>query len=132
MVFLDTNAVIYLIEQPTVLGSKTKARVTALLASAERLAVSDLGRLEAHVSPLKANDQVLLAQYITFFQSPDVSVLTVSPAVCDRAARIRAQYGFKPLDSLHLSAAVEHRCTLFLTNDASLKNFPDVVVEILA
>ena len=31
-----------------------------------------------------------------------MSVLTVSPAVCDRAAQIRAQYGFKPLDSLHL------------------------------
>ena len=44
------------------------------------------------MGPLKANDQVLLAQYVTFFQSPDVSVLPVSPAVCDLAARIRAQY----------------------------------------
>jgi predicted nucleic acid-binding protein len=132
MVFLDTNAVIYLIEQPAALGSKTKARVTALLASAERLAVSDLVRMECQVGPLKANDPVLLAQYITFFQSPDVSVLTVSPAVCDRAARIRAEYGFKPLDSLHLAAAVEHRCAVFLTNDAPLKTFPDILVEILS
>ena len=61
---------------------------------------------------MKANDPVLLAQYVTFFQSPDVSVLTVSPAVCDRAARIPAQYGFKPLDSLHLAAAVGVRLIL--------------------
>jgi uncharacterized protein len=132
MVFLDANSVIYLVEQPAASGSKTKERVNALLASGERLAVSDLVRMECQVGPLKVNDQVLLAQYLTFFQSPDVSVLAISPAVCDQAARIRAQYGFKPLDSLHLAASVEHRCTLFLTSDAQLKRFPDLPVELLS
>jgi uncharacterized protein len=132
MVFLDTNPVIYLIEQPATFGPKVTARVTALLAGRERLAVSDLVRMECQVGPLKANDHGMLVQYVKFFQSPDVSVLTVSPAVCDRAARIRAQYGFKPLDSLHPATAVEHRCTLFLTGDAQLKRFPDVPVEILS
>jgi uncharacterized protein len=108
VVFLDTNSVIYLIEQPPTLGPQATARVTALLAGGERLAVSDLVRMECQVGPLKANDTALLARYITFFKSPDVSVLSVVPVVCDRAARIRAQYGFKPLDALHLAAAVEH------------------------
>ena len=132
MVFLDANPVIYLIEQPADLGSKATARVSQLLANGERLAVSDLVRMECQVGPLKANDTVLLAKYTTFFASPDLDVLPISPAVCDRAARIRAQYGFKPLDSLHLAAAVEHGCTLFLTKDAQLKRFPDVPVEILS
>ena len=30
------------------------------------------------------------------------------------------------------AAAVEHRCALFLTNDAPLKTFPDILVEILS
>ena len=94
MVFLDANPVIYLIEQPINLGPKAAARVSQLLANGERLAVSDLVRMECQVGPLKANDAVLLAQYTTFFASPDLDVLPVSPAVCDRAARIRAQYGF--------------------------------------
>ena len=132
MVFLDANSVIYLIEQPPTLGSKAKSRVTALLASGERLAVSDLVRMECQVGPLKANDLALLAKYVTFFKSPDVSVLPVVPAVCDRAARIRAEYGFKPLDALHLAAAVEHGCTRFLSNDAKLKKFPDILVEVLS
>jgi predicted nucleic acid-binding protein len=38
----------------------------------------------------------------------------------------------KPLDSLHLAAAVEHRCTLFLTGDVQLKRFPEIPVEILS
>jgi uncharacterized protein len=132
MVFLDANPVIYLIEQPADLGPKATARVAVLLANGERLAVSDLVRMECQVGPLKANDAALLAKYTTFFGSPDLDVLPVSPAVCDRAARIRAQYGFKPLDSLHLAAAVEHGCTLFLTSDAQLKRFPDIPVEILS
>jgi predicted nucleic acid-binding protein len=132
MVFLDANPIIYLIERPAGFGAKTKARVTALLANGERLAASDLVRMECQVGPLRANDQLLLAQYLTFFRSPDLSVLTLTPAICDRAAQIRAQYGFKPLDSLHLAAAVEHRCTLFLTGDAQLKSFLDIPVEILS
>lgn len=131
MVFLDTNAVIYLIEEPVGLGVETKERVNALLKSGELLAVSDLVRMECQVGPLKANDHLILAQYVTFFQSPDVSVLTFSAAVCDRAAQVRARYGFKPLDSLHLAAAVEYRCTLFLTGDSKLKIFHEIPVEIL-
>jgi predicted nucleic acid-binding protein len=50
-----------------------------------------------------------------------IRVLPVVPTVCDRAARIRAQYGFEPLDDLHLAAAVERGCTRFLGNDAKLK-----------
>ena len=72
MVFLDANPVIYLIEQPANLGSKVTARVADLLASGERLAVSDLVRMECQVGPLKANDAELLARYATFFSSPDL------------------------------------------------------------
>ena len=75
MVFLDANPVIYLIEQPANLGSKVTARVSDLLASGERLAVSDLIRMECQVGPLKANDAELLARYATFFSSPDLDVL---------------------------------------------------------
>jgi predicted nucleic acid-binding protein len=131
MVFLDANPVIYLIEQPAGIGPKVATRIAELLASGERLAVSDLVRMECQVGPLKADDSVLLAKYKTFFSSPDLDVLPVSSSVCDRAARIRPQYGFKPLDSLLLAAAAEHRCGLFLTRDAQLKRFTDVVVETL-
>ncbi len=72
MVFLDANTVIYLVEQPTNLGPRATARVSQLLASGERLAVSDLVRMECQVGPLKANDAVLLAKYATLFASPDV------------------------------------------------------------
>lgn len=131
MVFLDAGPTIYLIEQPPAWGPKATARVSALLAGGERLAVSDLIRMECRVGPLRAGDARLLTQFDLFFASPDVEVLPVSAAVCDRAAAIRAAHGFKPLDSLHLAAAAEHGCTLFLTGDARLTRFPDLTVEVL-
>jgi predicted nucleic acid-binding protein len=132
MVFLDTSAVIYLIEQPPLWGPKVTARIAALLAGGEQLAVSDLIRMECQVGPLKAGDSLLLAKFVTFFASPDVQVLPVSGAVCDRAARIRAQHGFKPLDALHLATAAEHGCTHFLTNDIRLSKFLEILIEVLS
>ena len=131
MVFLDAAPLICLIEQPPTFGPKAAARIATLLGAGERLAVSDLVRMECQVGPLKANDAILLAKFATFFRSPDVQVLPVSTAVCDRAARIRAQYGFKPLDALHPAAAVEHCRTLFLTNDGRLTKFTAIPIEVL-
>jgi predicted nucleic acid-binding protein len=131
MVFLDASVVIYFIEQPPHWGPVATARITALLAGGEQLAVSDLVRMECQVGPRKSGDAVLLAKFTTFFTSPDVQVFPISGPVCDRAAAIRATHGFKPLDALHLAAAVEHGCTLFLTNDARLARFPDINVAVL-
>jgi predicted nucleic acid-binding protein len=132
MVFLDASPVIYHVEQPAAWGPKASARITALVAAGEQLAVTDLVRMECLVGPLKKGDVNLLTDFRTFFSSPDVRVLAIIAGVADRAAMIRAGHGFKPLDALHLAAAVEHGCTLFLTNDAGLKAFPDVTVEVLS
>jgi predicted nucleic acid-binding protein len=88
--------------------------------------------MECPVGPLKKGDGKVESDFRTFFTSPDLRVLPITAAVCERAARIRATQGFKPLDSLHLAAAVEHGCTRFLTNDTRLSSFPDVPIEVLS
>jgi predicted nucleic acid-binding protein len=132
MVFLDTNPVIYFVEHPPNWGAKAAARIAAFRSAGEQLAVSDLVRMKCAVGPLKTNDPLRLADFATFFATSHVTVLPITATVCDRAARIRAQFGFKPLDALHLAAAVEHRCARFLSNDAQLKVFPDIFIELLA
>ncbi|HLN30855.1 MAG TPA: PIN domain-containing protein [Gemmataceae bacterium] len=132
MVFLDANPVIYFVEQTPTWGPKAKARIMALLAAGEQLAVTDIVRMECLVGPLKPGDLQIESDFRTFFTSHDVRVLPIVAAVCERAARIRTTHGFKPLDSLHLAAAVEHGCTLFLTNDKRSSSFPDIPVEVLS
>ena len=112
-------------------GPKAAARIAALRAASEGLVVSDLTRMECLVGPLKSGDLAAAADFAAFFESADVQVLPMTAAVFDRAAAIRAGHGFKPLDALHLAAAVMHGCTLFLTNDTRLSSFPDIPVEVL-
>jgi len=87
--------------------------------------------MECLVGPLKSNNTAVQASFHAFFARFDVRVVAITAAVCDRAARIRAAHGFKPMDSLQLAAAVEHGANVFLTADARLSSFTDLTVEIL-
>jgi predicted nucleic acid-binding protein len=131
IVFLDTNYVIYLIEQSPVRGAKALARFQVLHAANDQLVVSDLVRLECRVGPLKQEDVTLLAQYDAFFSPSDLLVAPLSPSVCDRAALIRADHGLTIPDAWNLAAAIESGCSVFLTNDARLGRFPGITVEVL-
>ena len=110
---------------------KAQARIAQFRAAGEQTAISDVHRLECLVGPFILNDQTTLADYVAFFNDPDVISVPLPTPVWERAARIRAVHNLKPLDSLHLAAAVEHGCGRFLTNDVQLSRFPDITVEIL-
>ena len=112
-------------------GPKVTAHLTVLLANGHQFAVSDLTRLECQVGPLLSGNSVLLGKFTTFFQSPDVQVLPLTAAVCDRAAVLRAKYRFKTPDAIHLAAAIEHGCDRFLTNDVKLQRCSEIIVELL-
>jgi predicted nucleic acid-binding protein len=131
LIYLDANIVIYLIEQPAGWGPRAKTRIDALRANGDKMAVSDLTRLECRVQPLATNNTARLAQFSAFFISSDVQVFSLPAAVFDRATEVRAQYRFKLGDSLHLACAVEAGCDRFLTNDVRLSAFSDIPVEVL-
>lgn len=130
-VYLNANFVIYFLEMNPVWGPKVTAHLTALLANGDQFAISDLTRLECQVGPLMSGNTLLLTKFTTFFQSPDVRVLALTPAVCDRAAALRAKYRFKTPDAMHLAAAIEHGCDRFLTNDLKLQSCTEIAVEVL-
>lgn len=87
---------------------------------------------ECLVGPFKNADATLEASYRAYFADPDMTVLPMTTAICERAARIRAVHRFELADALHLATAVEHGCGLFLTNDAKLARCSDIAVEVLA
>src|SRR4051794_15750032 len=128
---LDTNVIIYLVERNPAWHPRVAARLAALRTAGGEIAVSDVARLECLVGQLISGDAALQADYAAFFADPAVHMLTVTVAVWERPALIRAAHRFAALDSLHLATAVEHGCSLFLTNDAKLGRFPDIPVEVL-
>ncbi|MBY0232363.1 MAG: PIN domain-containing protein [Gemmataceae bacterium] len=131
IVFLDSNIVIYSVEGNPLFAPRVIARFARAQAAGDTFMISDLTRLECLVGPLKKRDAAVEANFQAFFARPDVRVVAITAAVCDRAARIRAAHNFKQMDSLQLASAVEHGADVFLTADARLSSFPDIRVEIL-
>src|SRR4029077_15389125 len=116
IVFLDTNIVIYLVEARPGYGPRAAARIAQSKASGDTFWVDDLTRMECKVGPLLSGDAALLAAFDNFFAAQDTTVASIVAAVCDRAAIIRAGYRFQAMDALHLAAALENGCNIFLTN----------------
>jgi len=131
IVCLDANIVIYLVEANPTWTPRAQARLAVLRAAGDEVAVSDAARLECLVQPLRTNNQADFASYATFFSSSTIRMLSVTPAVWERAASVRARFRLPALDSVHLATAIDHGCGLFLTNDAQLASCTDITVEVL-
>jgi predicted nucleic acid-binding protein len=132
LVYLDSVILIYYLDAQGAFHQTASKRLAALRGAGDEIAVSDLTRLECRVKPIQLADQQRLTVFDGFFGLPDVHLVPISSAVFDRATLIRAQFAFKTTDALHLAAAVEAGCGLFLTHNAQLAKFPDIAVEILS
>lgn len=133
IICMDSNCVIYLIEQNAVWAPKVAARMAAAATVGDTLAVCDLARVECLVKPLQLGDASTVADFENFFNGGSVQMLATTVPVYERAARIRVATSMKIklLDAIHLAAAAEHGCGLFLTNDVQLAQCTDIAVEIL-
>ena len=131
LVYLDSVIAIYRIEGDPPFKARANRRISDLELAGDQFAVSHLSRLECRLLSIRTGDVAMLAQYDTFFALPHVQIVPITQAVFDRATLIRATYNFKLADSLHLAAAVEAGCDLFLTNDTALARFTDIPIEIL-
>lgn len=129
LIHCDSVILIYLLDAADSFHDRAVARMGALKAAGDRIAVSDLTRLECRVKPIQVGDLARLHVFETFFALPDVVKVPLTGAVYDRAAAIRARHALKTLDAIHLAAAVEAGCDAFLNHDVKLTRFPDIAVE---
>lgn len=129
--FLDTNIVIYTIENTPGFGSRATPEITRLLAAGHSFAVSDLVWMECRVHPIRQNDLGRLGLFDGFFASPSVQVFPLTKSVCAKATTLRATYNFSTPDALNLGAAIVHGCDRFLTADARLSRCADIPVDLL-
>jgi uncharacterized protein len=131
LVYTDSCVLIYYLDQVGPFHQRATNRLAQISQSSGQIVVSDLVRLECRVKPLQLGDKARLAQFDGFFVSSNVIFAPMSSAVFDRATSIRATHGFKLADSLHLAAALESGCQMFLTNDGRLSTFTDIAIEVL-
>jgi uncharacterized protein len=131
LVYLDAVICIYAVEGSPSFQARARARLAAMGNAGDQPAISDLTWLECRVKPIRLGDAAALAAVEAFLTASDVVRVAMPTAVYERACRIRAVHNYKLADALHLAAAVESGCGLFLTNDHRLSSFRDVTVEVL-
>jgi len=130
--YLDANAIIYLIEGTPQFKQAVRNRIAALdLKHGDLLLTSRLSVLECRVKPLRDGRNDLLSAYDAFLSQNFVRIVDVSAAVIDQATSLRARYRFKTPDSIHLASGIEEHVDQFLTADQALSRCTEIAVVLV-
>jgi uncharacterized protein len=116
LIYLDACLVIYLIERHPRWGAQV-ARAVAEFGE-ERFGISPLVKCECLVAPIKRGDPVLQRRYGELFER--LVSLALPEPVYLQTAELRAHFGLRTPDALHLACAQHHRCDALWTNDDRL------------
>jgi predicted nucleic acid-binding protein len=116
LIYLDSCLLIYLTENHPRWGDAVD-RAMAGVAQAQ-FAISSLVKCECLVGPIKRGDPVLQRDYTELFEL--FVLLPLPEQVYLQAAQLRARFGLRTPDALHLSCAQHHRCDALWTNDDRL------------
>ncbi|MBS0276121.1 MAG: type II toxin-antitoxin system VapC family toxin [Proteobacteria bacterium] len=114
LIYVDSCLVIYLAEDRS-----RQERIARAMEAEATFALSPLVKLECLVSPLKLGDLALERFYLDLFAR--FITLEMSETVYLQSARLRAQFGLRTPDALHLACALHHRCESLWTNDNRLE-----------
>lgn len=115
LIYLDTCILIYLYES----GPHTSIVKTRLAnEQIHHFAISPLVRMECLVGAMKKSDLRLQQTYEHGLDG--ITTLPITNLTYTRAARLRATYGLKTPDALHLATAEIHGCVALWTNDNRL------------
>jgi predicted nucleic acid-binding protein len=131
-VFIDTAPLIFFIEKNPKYSAIVKP-VVALIDSGQAKGVtSTITLLEVLVLPLREGNKKLADAYRSILlSSKNLETCEISNAISEKAAALRAKYGFKTPDSIQLATAIMRRADYFLTNDLALKQVKEIKVVVL-
>ncbi len=116
LIYLDACLLIYAIEDHPVWARDVRS---ALKSEPDaRFAVSPLIKMECLVKPLKTGDLAMQRRYEAGLN--EFVQLPMTEAIFLQAAVLRARFGMKTPDALHLACAQHHGCTALWTNDDRL------------
>lgn len=116
LIYLDACLLIYAIENHPDWAATVRSAMAR--EPAESFAISPLVKIECMVKPLKTGNLALQGRYEAGLNQ--LVQLAMPEPVFLQAAQLRARFGLKTPDALHLACAQHHGCAALWTNDARL------------
>lgn len=125
---LDSSCFIYHIEQNPKYLELTRIVFKELLPNDRIKAVaSTLTLTEILIKPYKLNRPGLALAYKTLIKAvPNFSLFAPDEQVADTAAQIRAKYGLRTPDSIHLATAIESGAKAIIANDRRWRQVKEI------
>lgn len=129
LVGLDSMLFIYLFEMNREHLEDTRRLFRGIESGAIRAVTSTLALTELLVRPLREGRKADVADYVLALSGfPNMVVKPLDSATAVRAAELRAAYGVRVPDALHLATAVVSGAEIFITNDRGLKRVKGIEV----
>lgn len=116
LIYLDACLLIYAFEDHPLHGGRIKAALAQ--ESPERFAISPLVKFECLIAPMRSGNLLLQRYYEEGFEQ--FQQLHMPEDVFLLGAALRARFGLKSPDALHLATAQYHRCDALWTHDTRL------------
>jgi predicted nucleic acid-binding protein len=100
---LDAMAIIYLVEAVEPYASALESR---LVVPGTVQVCSELARLECRVKPIRDGEHAVLDAFDRYFAEVVTEIVPLCRQVIDQATLLRARYGIRTPDAIHLAAAI--------------------------
>ena len=121
-VYLDANPIIYAFENPRAYPGLINHLIAPLDRGEIRVVTSTITLTEVLMHPIKAGDTILENAYRRFLVPADFfEIMPVDIKIAEHAAALRAQFGLRTPDAIHVSTYVLATCDVFLTRDRALE-----------
>jgi predicted nucleic acid-binding protein len=127
---LDTNVLIYYIEEHPVLMEKVELFINKIDDGKAIGITSYVTLLELLVKPIQEGRFDLVDQYRTIL-SGKLEMVPLDEIVSIKAAELRAKYGFRTPDAIQLASVISRKGDVFVTNDKGLKKITEIRVLVL-
>lgn len=131
IVYVDTAIIIYSMERFPDYFPLLEPMWKQLQTSEIQVITSELTLLETLVMPLRNRNTDLIDRYEGILLSSEISLIPISQTILKQAASLRSTTNLKTPDAIHAATALNLNCTIFLTNDAGLRNIPALSVVVL-
>jgi len=123
VIAFDSNVLIYTLREDPFLQKEAQAvfREIALKGGV----CSTLVITEVLYGDLKS-----LAQ-IPLLRSPEIKLIDVDPYIAEKAGQLRATYGLKNIDAVHIATAIITGAQVFVTNDQKIlkQKVPGLIIR---
>jgi predicted nucleic acid-binding protein len=129
---LDTGPWILWIEQNQAFLPVVEPIFRAIEEGRATAVTSVMTVLEVLTGAKRRKDDVLVRRYESLFtESAGVVVLDIDMDIARRAAELRAKYGVRTADAIHLATALAAGASAFVTTDRRLARVKEIEVRVL-